>query len=251
MSTNRFLRRAGVLSAAVATAGLLTTGVAAAHVTANVYGKQPAQGGYGAIVLRVPNEKADAGTVKLEVTLPTEYALSSVRTKPVPGWTADVAKTTLSEPVRNGRGAEVTEVATKITWTAQGDTRIAGNDEYQEFPFTAGPLPTNVDTLVLPAAQTYDNGDVVNWDAPPPAEGAEEPEHPAPVVELAPASEAGHGTGKPDEHDTTDQAAADADDDTARWLGGAGLAVGALGLGVGVGALLRARKATSAVKEER
>jgi hypothetical protein len=35
-------------------------------------------------------------------------------------------------------------------------------------------------------------------------------------------------------------------DGTARWLGGAGLVVGALGLGIGVGATLRARKAGTA-----
>jgi len=36
-----------------------------------------------------------------------------------------------------------------------------------------------------------------------------------------------------------------ASDNTARWLGGAGLLVGAIGLGVGAGATIRARKATA------
>jgi hypothetical protein len=40
-------------------------------------------------------------------------------------------------------------------------------------------------------------------------------------------------------------AAAPTSDNTARWLGGAGLVVGALGLGVGVGAVLRSRRAGS------
>jgi uncharacterized protein YcnI len=238
MSKNRHIL------AALGAAGLLTLGLpglASAHVTANVYGEQPAKGGYGAIVLRVPNEEPDAGTTKVEVTIPTEYALSSVRTKPVPGWTAEVTKTQLPEPVRNGRDAEVSEVATSITWTAQGENKIAaGTTEYQEFAFSAGPLPTTVDTLVLPAAQTYEGGKVVNWEDPPPAEGAEEPEHPAPTVALAEADEDGHGHGG-EESEGADTAMS-ADDDTARWLGGAGLAVGALGLGVGAGALLRSRR---------
>ncbi|SFA82705.1 Uncharacterized protein YcnI [Amycolatopsis marina] len=255
MSKNRHipspLRGAGLLTAALGTAGLLTLGLpglASAHVTANVYGEQPAKGGYGAIVLRVPNEEPDAGTTKVEVTIPPEYALSSVRTKPVPGWTAEVTKTQLPEPVRNGRDAEVSEVATSITWTAQGENKIAaGTTEYQEFAFTAGPLPTTVNTLVLPAAQTYEGGKVVNWEDPPPAEGGEEPEHPAPTVALAEADQDGHGHGGATEQDgeDTEHAAASADDDTARWLGGAGLAVGALGLGVGAGALLRSRKTTA------
>lgn len=251
MSKNRHtpvrpLSRAGLLTAALGTAGLLTLGLpglASAHVTANVYGEQPAKGGYGAIVLRVPNEEPDAGTTKVSVTIPAEYALGSVRTKPVPGWTAEVTKTQLPEPVRNGRDAEVSEVATSITWTAQGENKIAaGTTEYQEFAFSAGPLPNTVDTLVLPTAQTYAGGKVVNWEDPPPAEGAEEPEHPAPTVALAEAGKDGHGHGGESEDGDHGAAAASAGDDTARWLGGTGLAVGALGLGVGAGALLRSRR---------
>lgn len=226
MSTQRLLRRVAVLSATVGTACLAAAGVASAHVTANVYGDQPEKGGYGAIVLRVPNEEEQFGTTKVQVTFAKEYKISSARTKPVPGWTAEVAKTG--------------DAVSGITWTAQpGHEITAGSTSYQEFAFTAGPLPKNVDRLVLPAAQTYSNGTVVNWDTPPPDNG-EEPEHPAPVVELTEPSGSGHGGG---DHAAE---AADTSDDTARWLGGAGLVVGVLGLGVGTGAAIRARKRASA-----
>ncbi|PRX47820.1 uncharacterized protein YcnI [Prauserella shujinwangii] len=230
MSTNRYLLRAAVLTGAAGLTGLLAAGTASAHVTANVYGETPEQGGYGAIVLRVPNEEQDAGTTKLEVTIPAQYEISSARTKPVPGWTAEVTKQ---------------DVVTKITWTARpGNEIAAGSTSYEEFPFTLGKLPENVDTLVLPAAQTYSSGKVVRWDQPP-TDGGEEPEHPAPVVELAAAS-GGHGAHSTTA-DTENTAAggteeAGASDDTARWLGGAGLVVGALGLGVGAGSLLKSRK---------
>ncbi|MFF5989692.1 YcnI family copper-binding membrane protein [Prauserella flavalba] len=234
MSTHRFLRRALVVSATLGATGLATAGIASAHVTADVYGSQPEQGGYGAIVLRVPNEEEQAGTVKVEVTIPAEYAISSARTKPVPGWKAEVTKN---------------DVVSKITWTAQPGNEIpAGTTSYQEFAFTAGPLPEDVDTLVLPAAQTYSDGTVANWNQE--AKGDEEPEHPAPTVELAQPSGDGHGHGA-----SAEQASAESEgsahaedtapatsDTTARWLGGAGLAVGALGVGFGVGATLRARK---------
>jgi len=59
---------------------------AAAHVT--VQPGTATQGGYTAFAFRVPNERPDAGTVKLEVTLPAEHPISSVRTKPLAGWTA-------------------------------------------------------------------------------------------------------------------------------------------------------------------
>jgi hypothetical protein len=107
-----------------------------------------------------------------------------------------------------------------------------------DFPLSLGPFPADVDVLQMPAAQTYDNGKVVNWADPPNADGSE-PEHPAPSVTLAAATGDHHGG-------MATAAAADppaSEDTTARWLGGAGLLVGALGLGVGGGAVLRTRRA--------
>lgn len=248
MSTNRLLARIGALTATAGLTGLLAAGTASAHVTANVYGKPAEKGGYTAIVFRVPNEEPDAGTVKVQVSIDPAYALGSVRTKPVPGWRADIVKSKLDTPVKNANGAEVDEVVTTVTWTAQRGHKIAGTTEFEEFTLSAGPLPADVDQLVLPAAQYYEGGKMVKWDAPPPAEGAEEPEHPAPVVALADAAE-GHGA--PVAAASSSGHEDEAVDNTARWLGGIGLAVGALGLGVGAGATMRARKATTTTRDDR
>lgn len=243
MTNNAVIRRGLVLAGTVGIAGLLGAGVASAHVTANVLGSEPQQGGYGAITFRVPNEEENAATVKVEIDFKPKYAISSVRYQPIPGWTAEVTKTPLPAPVKNGKGLDVTEAVTKVVFTAQPGTKIGpGETQYQDFGITAGSLPA-VDELVLPAIQTYDNGTVVAWDQVQ-AAGAEEPEHPAPTVSLAAASASGDS-----HHAKTAAAQAAAEesastDDTARWLGGAGLVVGALGLGVGAGAVLRSRKAS-------
>lgn len=244
MSDNSFIKRAGFLSAAVGITGLLSAGIASAHVTANVYGAQPTKGGYGAVFLRVPNEEADAGTVKVEVDVKPEYAISGARTKPVPGWTAEVTKTKLDTPVKTASGTEIKEVVSKISWTAQPSNKIAaGSTEFQEFEISLGALPSNVDELVLPAIQTYEGGKVVSWSEVQ-AAGAEEPEHPAPTVKLAAASsDDHHGAAAASDTHTEEAASSSSSDNTARWLGGAGLVVGALGLGVGAGATIRARKA--------
>lgn len=237
MSTNRYILRAAVLTGTAGLTGVLAAGVASAHVTANVYGEQPEQGGYTAIVLRVPNEEEQAGTSKVAVTIPAEYRISSARTQPMPGWTAKVTKT--------GEG-----VATGITWTAKPGNEIpAGSTSYEEFHVSLGKLPEDADQLVLATKQTYTDGQVSNWNQVP-KEGGEEPEHPAPVVELAEPSGDGHGgaaktSGVENTGSTQASGEASAGDDTARWLGGAGLVVGALGLGVGAGAILRTRKRTS------
>ena len=105
-------------------------------------------------------------------------------------------------------------------------------------------VPDESDT---PATQTYDDGRVVSWDQPT-TDGAE-PERPAPVVRLTPAAPdamGGHDGDAPPAGPAAAAgpapAAASRADDTARWLGGAGLLVGALGLGLGVGAVLRTRR---------
>lgn len=238
---SRLLARAG---GALAVAGLTVLAAATpalAHVSANP--GEATKGGYTKITFRVPNERPDAGTVKIEVSLPADHPMTSVRPKPVPGWRAEVVKAPLNPPVES-HGAQITEAVRTVTWTADQGNRIEP-DQFNEFDLSLGPLPDNTDQLVIPVKQTYDSGEVVSWDAPPPAEGAAEPEHPAPVVKLVAGGSAGHGTQQATSAAGTaagDQSGSGDADGTARLLGGAGLVVGALGLGLGAGAVLRSRR---------
>jgi periplasmic copper chaperone A len=244
--------RTSVVTAVVAGVAVLGAAPASAHVTAQA--PDAVQGGYSIVTLNVPNESATAGTVKLDVKVPTQYAVTTARTEPVPGWTATVTRAPLDPPAQVG-GKTVTEAVSGITWTADPGTRI-GPDQYQRFAISLGPLPA-ADRLVLPATQTYDDGEVVAWDEPP-ADGAE-PQQPAPVVALAPApaGAAADGDGDGDEHaahtagseaadGTAPMATAGDTDDTARWLGGGGLLLGALGAGLGVGTAVRSRRSAGA-----
>jgi periplasmic copper chaperone A len=244
--SHHVFKRAGVLAATVGITGLLGAGIASAHVTATVYGGPPAKGGYGAIFFRVPNEDAKLGTIKLEVDFKPEYGVGSVSTKPIPGWTAQVTKSPLAQPVTTASGTKITEAVTKVVWTAESGTKI-GQNQFQEFEVSAGPLPADVDQLEFPAIQTYEGGKVVSWNESAPA-GGEEPEHPAPTVKLA-AAGAGGDHASMTATTSNAEAAAPASDTTARWLGGAGLVVGALGLGIGGGAVLRSRRVTTGKTE--
>lgn len=222
---SRPVARLGVVTlvgGAMALAGALP---ASAHVTVD---PETASGGdYGVITFRVPNESSSAGTTRLDVTFPADKPISSVRTEPLPGWTARVEKVKLPTPVPAGEGRAVTEAVRSVSWTAQPGTRI-GPTEFAQFRVSAGPLPPGPADLVLPAVQTYDNGRKVAWSEPPGPPGAPEPEHPAPTVHLTAADAQ---AGDPSSTDTT-----------ARWLGGAGLIVGLIGLGVGATAVLRGRR---------
>lgn len=242
-ATRRRALRAGVLTSVAAGALLAGATPALAHVTAQP--GQAQQGDYAVVALRVPTESDTAGTVKLQVTLPTDTPITSVRTTPRPGWTATTTTTPLNPPVQR-HGRTYTEAVNSVTWTADPGVRI-GPGEFADFPLSLGPLP-EVDTLVLPAVQTYDDGEVVAWDQPTPADGSE-PERPAPTVTLTPAGAA------PADPAAAGVAAAplpaqvpagSAADATARWLGGIGLLLGALGLGIGAGGLLRGRRGAAA-----
>jgi uncharacterized protein YcnI len=235
-STRRSALRAGTVTAVAAAVIVVGATPALAHVTAQADG-QAEQGGYSVISLRVPTESDTAGTVKLQATLPMDHPITSVRTTPRAGWTATMTKAPLNPPIeRNGR--TITEAVNTVTWTADPGTRIAPG-EFADFPLSLGPLPTDTDQHVLPAVQTYDNGEVVAWDQPPAADGSE-PERPAPTVALTPPAD--DAAAAPAPAAGTSGADPSSTDTTARWLGGAGLLVGALGLGVGAGAVLRSRR---------
>ncbi|MEU5841193.1 YcnI family protein [Rhodococcus sp. NPDC047139] len=217
-----------VLVSATATAALTVAGagVAAAHVTVVAPGAE--QGGYTVLTFRVPTESETAGTTAVTVELP---GLRSARTEPLPGWTATVEKDPESQ------------LATAVTWTAEPNVQVAPG-QFQQFVLSAGPMPEE-DEVAFPAIQTYSDGEVVAWDEI--AAGDAEPERPAPTVTLAASSGDGHGHGAADTHPTgteeTGDAAAAATDTTARWLGGIGLVLGALGAALGLGAVIRGRRA--------
>jgi uncharacterized protein YcnI len=250
MSTNRLFKRAAAVAVTAGVLVLASGAVASAHVTANV--SEPAvKGGYAKISFRVPNEDNTQGTIKLTLNFPSNPPMTGARPRPVPGWTTAVTKVKIDPPVTVGK-TTVTEAIGTVSWTAQPGTRI-NPGEFQEFDIAAGPLPTTVDQLAIPATQTYDGakGDV-KWDQP--STGGAEPEHPAPTVALvaAGASEDAHGSAGTSAEVQTAAAVntTSAMDNTARWLGGIGLVLGALGLGLGVGATLRSRKKSTSGSAE-
>ncbi|WP_431679785.1 YcnI family copper-binding membrane protein [Kitasatospora sp. KL5] len=232
--------RRTALAAAVAGAALVAlAGPASAHVTVQP-GSVP-QGGYTAVAFRVPDESDTASTVKLEVSLPMDHPMASVRIQPLPGWTAVLEKSKLDKPL-SSHGKEITEAVSKITWTADAGTRIAPG-QFQEFRVSLGALPTDTDKLTFKALQTYDNGDVVRW-IEEAKEGQPEPAKPAPVLTLTKAAATAAAAPAADQHASQDShgdkaAASTGDDSTARTLGVVGIVVGVIGAALGVAGLRR------------
>ncbi|MBW3356963.1 MULTISPECIES: YcnI family copper-binding membrane protein [Streptomyces] len=218
---------------AATTVGLMAMAAPAlAHVSVQPEGSA-AKGGYATVNIKVPNERDNASTVKVEMSVPTEHPLSSVMPQPVPGWEIEVVRSPLAKPLEV-HGKKITEAVSKVTWTATGKGIEPGY--FQKFPLSMGKLPEDADQLVLKSVQTYSNKEVVRWiDVP---EEGQEAEHPAPVLNLSAAGDE-HGPADPSPTPAATAAAqgpdlkkADASgaDTTARRLGIAGLVLGAVGI---------------------
>ncbi|WP_019135513.1 YcnI family protein [Cellulomonas massiliensis] len=219
--------RAAAVAALAAALVLLPATLASAHVTVDPSSTDA--GGWSVLTFRVPNEKPTASTTRVVVDLPTDHPLLSVSVRPVPGWTAEVTRGPLPEPV-DLHGTEVTQAATRVTWTADDAQAAIAPGEFQAFDVSAGPLPDEAGTtLALPAHQTYDDGSVVDW-ADVAVAGEDEPEHPAPTLVTTPADGTTTATGAPQDA----PAAADATDPVARGLAVGGLVVGLAGLATAV-----------------
>ena len=242
-------RRAAITGGLTAGSLVLLAAPASAHVS--VEPEEAPRGGFSTVNFKVPNERDDSATEKLEVTFPSDQPLVSVMPQPVPGWDIKVSKSKLDKPVEM-HGEKVDKAVTKITWSGG---KIAPG-EFQQFPVSVGQLPEKGDQLVFKALQTYDNDEVVRW-IEEPQEGEKEPEHPAPVLKLT-AADGQHGgsagTGGADDSkgsgsesaDNSENTAASSDDggtdNTARALGTVGIVVGAGGIAFGV---LAGRRRTS------
>ncbi|MEU5126066.1 YcnI family copper-binding membrane protein [Streptomyces mobaraensis] len=228
--------RAGRLAAvgtAAAAGVLFLAGPASAHVS--VQPGTAEKGGYSTISIKVPNEKDNASTVKVELALDPKHPLVSVMPQAVPGWDVKVEKTKLDKPVRM-HGKSIDEAVSKVVWT--GGKIEPGN--FQQFPLSVGQLPTDADELVFKALQTYSDDDVVRW-IDPSKPGGEEPEHPAPVLKLVdkpaagkPAADDKNGKGATAPAAASDDGDGDSTDTTARVLGVVGIVVGVAGAAFGV-----------------
>ncbi|MFJ5308092.1 YcnI family protein [Streptomyces sp. NPDC088350] len=231
--------KASRIAAAAAVAGsavVVLSSPAFAHVSVQPEGAA-VKGGYAVVDFKVPNERDDASTTQLEVTFPTDHPLASVLPEPISGWTVKVTRSKLAKPAEM-HGETITEAVTKVTWTATGKGVEPGY--FQKFPVSVGMLPTDTDQLVFKALQTYSDKQVVRW-IEVQKDGAEEPENPAPTLELTSASAAGStaedasDTSAKTETTASDTTSSDGSaDTTARVLGVVGIVVGAAGVAYGV-----------------
>jgi uncharacterized protein len=182
---NRSRVRALVTFTGLAGAALLALAApAAAHVT--VHSSDAVQGGEAELTFRVPTESATASTTKLAVQLPTATPFASVLVKPMTGWAWSTHSVKLPKPITDDDGDQVSEAVSEVDWSADSAADAIKPGEYDDFSLSVGPLPTTK-TIAFAAIQTYSDGTVVSWNEVAAPGSSVEPDHPKPVLTLAPA----------------------------------------------------------------
>jgi periplasmic copper chaperone A len=217
--------------AAVLAASLALPAAADAHVTLQP-NAVPA-GGFARLDVRVPNETDNADTTKVELKLPDGFAQASW--EPNPGWTVNVTKTKLAQPIKTDDG-EVTEQVSTITWTGHGSQGRIPPGAFKDFGLSVQVPGKAGDKLTFKALQTYSDGKVVRWIGP---EGSDAP---APVVNVeAPAGEQAAAPNTPPAP-AQPASSSSSSGDGSDTLSVIALIVGALGLVAGAAALVASRR---------
>ncbi len=226
--TRWFVRKLAVGTITVFAVMVAIAGPAFAHVTVD-----PASAPQGAEItlgFRVPNEMANAGTVRVQIFFPSDHPILGVDPQSVPGWRDTIHTSSLNPPVQTDDG-QLTDYVSEVDWA--GGPIEPGH--FQEFSVLAQSLPTGTDQVVFKALQTYSNGTVVRWIDNVSAANPD-PANPTPILRLTAPGSTSAAVGSA-------AGPAPGGDSTARTIGIIGLVVGALGLGAAVWALITARQA--------
>ena len=211
------------IPAAVAAVALAAPTAAEAHVTL-----QPDTATAGAFTVesvRVPNERDNASTVKVDLQLPPGFVFASY--EPKIGWSVKVTKQKLAKPIQTDDGP-IDEQIRRITFTGHGRNGRIGPGQFMDFPLSVQIPGKAGDKLTFKALQTYSNGEVVRWI------GAPDVDTPAPIVTVvkAPIAAGASSAATP----ATPARTSAGGEGASKGLGVSALIVGALGLVAGLAA---------------
>lgn len=234
MSLSRHAQRLVAIGAGASIVVLATASIASAHVT--VTPSTTAAGAYSVLTFSVGHGCDGSPTTKVAVKMPEE--IIAVTPTINSGWTVDKQMQKLATPVDDGHGGEYTERVAQVVYTAKTPLPDGFRDTFElslKLPETDG------EKLVFPVIQTCEKGQT-DWTQTY-EDGQDEPESPAPFIELT-AADAGSGHGHDDDGDTAAAATSESsktDSSGSDALGWVGIVLGALGLAAGGTALARSR----------
>lgn len=252
-------RKFAALGAALTVLAALPA-TAAAHVS--VHPNIVPAGAFATLNVRVPGEEEHAYAWKVAMQVPPGFI--SVDTEKVPGWSVQTKTKKLTKPIETDDGP-IDEEVSEIVWTGDKKEGKLENGTFVQFPLSVA-IPESYEgkSLAFKTLEYYSNGKVARWI------GSPEAEEPAPTINVTAKGglieEVAGGEAGPTAAETpSGEASAEAGTTGAQMVmagegsgsGGSGsssgggsddtlaivaLVLGALGLLVGGGALVVARK---------
>jgi uncharacterized protein YcnI len=226
-------------------ATLLAPASAQAHIS--LHPNTIPAGAFVTLNVRVPGEQESAYVKKVDVLFPSGF--TSVNYENVAGWTAKVLVQKLTTPIQTDNGP-VSEQVSQIIWTWTGPLGKVNNNQFINFPLSVAiPEDSAGHALQFKTIQSYSNGQVVHWIDP-----SLTAEHPAPTINITPKGGviqdvAGKEAGPTPEQATIGRstrapgsAVVKPTEGASKALGIAALTAGALGLLVGLSALVASRR---------
>jgi periplasmic copper chaperone A len=211
--------------AAVAASVLAAPAAADAHVT--LQPNTAAAGAFTVENVRVPNERDNASTVKVDLQLPHGFIFASY--EPKIGWSVKVTKAKLTKPIQTDDGP-IDEEVRRITFTGHGPNGKIGPGQFMDFPLSVQIPGKPGDKLTFKALQTYSNGEVVRWI------GAPDSDTPAPIVTVTKAGAGAAPTAAAPAAPAPASAPSGDGGGASKGLGWTALILGALGLVAGLAA---------------
>ncbi|HSV39122.1 MAG TPA: YcnI family protein, partial [Nocardioidaceae bacterium] len=187
-------------------------------------------GEYAVLTASVGHGCDGSATTVISIEMP-EQVLSVTPTRN-PFWTVKKVMVTLPEPVTDAHGNEVTERVGQVVYQAKTPLPDGYRDAFAlslRIPDVPG------ESLVFPVVQKCEVGETAWIELA--TEGAEEPDHPAPVVAVL----AGDGSGH---HGESSAAPTTAQAEDGDGLGLVGLGAGLVGLVLGAAAFVQVRRRT-------
>jgi uncharacterized protein YcnI len=172
----------------LSTALLLALASAAHAHVALEYQVAPAGSAYKA-TFKVGHGCGESATRQVSVAIPA--GVTGARPMPKPGWSVQVQRGKLPEPV-TAHGRTITEDVTRITWTARSAGDALPSDQYDEFVLV-GQLPERAGPMYWPFSQVCETGRLDWVEVPKAGQSPADLKSPAAVLELLPAAgAAGH-----------------------------------------------------------
>lgn len=157
-----------------------------AHVTLE-YQVAPAASSYKA-TFKVGHGCGPSPTRQVSVAIPA--GVSSARPMPKPGWTLEIQRDKLPQPVTD-HGRTITEDVVRVTWTARTPADMLPSGQYDEFVLVAR-TPAQSGPLYWPVTQVCESGRNDWVEIPKPGQKLPDLKQPAAVLEVLPAAGGGH-----------------------------------------------------------